>query len=153
PGPGQGPRCYGFRSRAEPADIANQHKAGEAGIRVIGPDRLDIVAHPAKFGLADALAIDKDLDRFDLHETDDPPLDTQDAAPVDGGIVEVELHRRPVEYGGILGALRERVDGRDFHLLRRDIDAQWPPADFPVSGADGQQWLDRVPGRPRQVEA
>ena len=151
-GPGQGPNRYGLRSGAEPADIADQHEAREAGVRVIGPDRLDIVARPAEFRFADALAIDKDLHRFDLHETDDPTLDAQRPVSVDGDLVEVQLHRRPVEDGGFGGGLGERIDRRDLHLLRRDIDAQRPPADLAVDRAHRQQRLDRAAGGTRQVE-
>src|SRR4051794_36865833 len=94
PGAGQGPPGYGLRSGPEPSDIAAQHKAREAGIRIIRPDRLDIVAHPAEFGLADALAIDELLHRLDLDETDDPALDAEDAAPIDSRLVDIQLHRQ-----------------------------------------------------------
>src|SRR4051812_36069774 len=68
---------------AEPADLANQDKAGEARIGIIRPCLFDILAHPAKFGLADALPLDKGLDRLDLYQADDPALDAQNAVLVD----------------------------------------------------------------------
>ena len=152
-GPRQGPNRDRLVPGAESADVADQLEAGKTGVRIIGADVLDILAHAAEFGLADALARDKDLDRFDLHETDDPALDAQESVGSDDRLVNKQLHRRPVENGGFGRLSVPRIDSRDFDLLRRDVDAQRPPADLAILGAHGQQRLDRAARRARQVEA
>jgi hypothetical protein len=153
--PGARPGPHGDRlwPGAEPADVTDQHEAGKARVGVIGSDLLDILADPAELGLADAVAVDEDLHQLDLHETDDPALDPQEPAAIDHRLVDEQLHRRLVEGGGFARRFGIRIDRRDFHLLRRDIDAARPPADFAVFGAHRQQRLDRAAGRARQVEA
>src|ERR1041384_3985545 len=84
PGARQGANRDGFSPRTEPADVAGQLEAGKTCVRIIGADLLDILSHAAEFSLADALARDEDLDRFDLHETDHPSLDLQEPIAGDG---------------------------------------------------------------------
>src|SRR5205085_308462 len=67
-GPRQGPNRDRLVPGAESADVADQLEAGKTGVRIIGADVLDILAHAAEFGLADALGLDKQLQRFDLRE-------------------------------------------------------------------------------------
>src|SRR5207237_9840746 len=126
----------------EAADAPDHVQAGKRGVRRTGAEVLAIAAHAAEFGLADALARDKDLDRFDLHETDDPALDAQESVGSDDRLVNKQLHRRPVENGGFGRLSVPRIDSRDFDLLRRDVDAQRPPADLAILGARGPQPLD-----------
>src|SRR5712692_10942596 len=75
------------------SDIGDQPKTGEARIRVVWVGFFDVAAHPAELRRADALAIDEPLDRLDRNETDDPALQPKHAAPVDAGLVDIELHR------------------------------------------------------------
>src|SRR5437763_2133382 len=151
-GPRQGPNRDRLVPGAESADVADQLEAGKTGVRIIGADVLDILAHAAEFGLADAFARDKDLDRFDLHETDDPALDAQESVGSDDRLVNKQLHRRPVENGGFGRLSVPRTDSRAFDLPRRDVDAPGPPADLAILGAHGQQRLDGAARRARQVE-
>jgi hypothetical protein len=104
PGPRQGANRDRLAPGAESADVADQLEAGKPRVWVIGADLLDILAHAAEFGLADALALDKDLDRFELHETDDPALDPQEFVGSDDRLVNEQLHRRPVENGVSAGS-------------------------------------------------
>src|SRR5437764_1366775 len=118
---GDGPDSHGFRAGAEPAHIAEQNKAGEAGVRIIGARLFDILAHPAELRFADALVLDKGFDGFDLHEADDPTLDPQNATLVDAGVVDIEPHRRLGRGRRFRAGRGQRVDGRDLDLLRRHI--------------------------------
>ena len=153
--PGAGERAHGdrFWPSAEPADLAEQHEAGEARVRVIRADLLDILPHPAEFGFADALAIDEDLDRLDLHEADHPAVDVQQPAAVDCRSVDEELHWRLVEKLGLASRSGMGIERRDLDMLRRDVDAQRTSSDLPVLGAHAQQRLDRAAGGAWQVEA
>src|SRR5205085_12260700 len=67
-GPRQGPNRDRLVPGAESADVADQLETGKTGVGIIGADVLDILAHAAEFGLADALGLDKQLQRFDLRE-------------------------------------------------------------------------------------
>src|ERR1700730_783021 len=112
----------GLSAGAKIADIAEQQKSGEARIGIIGVGLLDIVAHPAEFGLAEPRAVDEHLDRLELDQADDPARDAQDPAAIDDRLVDAELHQL-------------RPDGRGFDLLRRDIDAERAPAALAIRRA------------------
>ena len=110
----------GLAAGTVPADIGDEREARKPRIRVIRMQLLDIGAHAAEFGLADARAVDEGFHGFDLDEADNPAVDPKDAG---------QHRQQPHRYGAASRRLRhggrsavQRIADSDGHLLGRDLD-------------------------------